>query len=936
MPSSSFLGSLTHFLWVFLLASSFWLKISDVSAAPLNYAVIANLSRNTFSSSLLQSSIEAYTSNVSSSLTLFENAVPYFINSNGSLLTALSQLDIAAKNASGGLDIIFIGDTSSVTEGVADYVSSSLVSANGTSLSQIPIISLLPASESLCKNYPQVVCICPTESSIAQGLLEVSYFSLSWEGASAVLMDTFGDHRLGAVLAEKNARHVSPTITEYYYVSEPLNSFPALSDASEVGVLSFLPDQDMLLLYSHYINASTTNKSITKNSGNSTITSADNTNLTNSSRNTTITSNFTCPYFFIGNYLSLNARELFVNQGLCAVLFVPHYATPSQLQEQGILSTNSSKELVRSDSSTRDGSTRSSAILDETGAFIISYLVDAMQIVEHAGGTSNISALRSVNFTGVTGQVLFSFQSYQRLGISIDLISTSYSVDSPLISYTLSMEGTSQIQNLKPAVVSSLIPPSPLSTATLCLAIPPTCEDVSQATSIYYYLLYLFDVIPTTAFKLNVKLINTGNEGVSGYSTFLSVARLCTAVLGTGHASIDYRIAPLINYYDILQIDYQTATTVFTSSTLSTIPSLSRTIPLYSYSDIGFAEICTHFGWERVIVIATSDQYGVARGKDATAAMISRNVYVEKVYYLTNTSLNSMLQVFNEIYKSDVSRIIFFAVSLFGEEAENFFSVRQQAQYLNNYVFLLDQTLCTYGNTNPSARNKLQSSICMAPEAKALDLDDLNTFIKAKSLSSKAKSMLISGGFPTQATTCSYDTVSAYNGFAIDAGAVFYETVSEADATSISWANSSALLPLVRNESYFGVTTDFTIDSEGYRDWASYECNIQTPNQTIVTFGSWSENQKPNFQSSSAAKWIWMDNTTVVPLDTFRDASFVFQSTALSSPGGIAISILGFVITIFAFFLCFRHYDMQHKVERTLSSNNIPITETELKKLRSF
>lgn len=925
-----------HFLWVFFIASAIWLKSSTVSSAPLNYAVIANLSRSTFSSSLLQSSIEAYTSNASSSLTLFENAVPYIINSNGSLLTALSQLDIAAKNASGGLDIIFVGDTSSVTEGVADYVSSNLVSANGTRLSQIPIISLLSASDSLCKNYPQVVCICPTEGSVVQGLLEISYFSLSWQGASAVLGDTFADRRLGAVVAEKNGLHVSPTITEYYYVPEPLNSFPALSEANEVGVLSFLSDQDMLLLYSHYINTSTTSTSIKESIKSSTITFAGNANTTNNSQATTTASNITCPYFFIGNYLSLNARELFVDQGLCAALFVPHYATSSQLQEQGILSTSSSKEFARNDLRTTGGNTRSTAIVDDTGAFIISYLVDAMQMVEHAGGTTSISALRSVNFTGVTGQVLFNFQSYQRLGISIDLISTSYAVDSPLISYTLSMDGTSQINNLKPTVVSSLIPASPLSTATLCLAVPPTCEDVSQAVSIYYYLLYLYDVFPTTSFKLNVKLINTGNEGVSGFSAFLSVARLCTAVLGTGHASIDYRLAPLINYYNITQIDYQTASSAFTSATLNAIPSLSRTIPQYSYSDIGLAEICTHFGWERVIVISTSDQFGDARGKEATSAMISRNVYVEKVYYLADTSLNSMLKVFSEIYKSDISRIIFFAVSLFGEEAETFFNLKQQAPYLNNYVFLLDQTLCTYGSTYPSARNKLQSSICMAPDVEAEEIDDLNTFISAKSLSSKAKSMLISDGFPTQATTCSYDTVSAYNGFAIDAGDVFYETVSEASITGISWANSSALLPLVRNESFLGVTSDFFIDSEGYRSWASYKCNIQTPDQTIVTFGSWSEDQKPNFQSSNVDKWIWMDNTTVVPLDTFRDASFVFQSTALSSPGGIAISILGFVITFFAFFLCFRHYDMQRKIERTLSSNNIPITETELRKLRAF
>lgn len=905
---------LSHFLSIILISSFFLLVPSrTAAAAPLNYAVIADFSRSTFTSAFLQSAIEAYVSNTSSSLTLFQDAVPHIINSNGSLLTALTQLDLAAKSTPEGLKMIFIGDTSSITEGVSDFIFHNS--------SQTPIISLMAASDSYCANYPQVLCICPAESSVVRGLLEISYSQFSWEGASAAMLDTVAGHRLGDELADQNALYLSPSITRYYYVSQTGSDFSIPFNTKEIGIFTFLPDSEMLSLYANYINTSSTGRS----SGNSSVTVV---NITNSSSNhtstpTNTTSSSSCSFFFIGNYLSLNAREQFPGGGACAALFVPHYASLTQLQTQGIIATNV----------TNSGNV---TILDDTGAFVVSYLFDAMQMVQRAGGSLNVSDFRGLNFTGFTGQVMFDRVTFQRLGVSIDLISATYDIESPLISYTLLGSGASTIQNLKPAIVSSWIPSSTLSTATVCLAIPPSCEDISQAVSVYYYLLYQYFVDPNISFSLNVKFIDTGNEGVSGYTSFLSIARLCTAVLGTGHASIDYALAPLINYFDITQIDYQAATSEFSGSHHQTIPSFSRSIPEYSYSDQGFAEICTHFGWERIIVLSTSDRYGEARGRQAVAAMVRRNVYVEKEYHLTSTSQEAVLSVFQKIYSSDVSRILLIAASFTSDEAKAFFNLIDQAPYLNNYVLLLDQTLCAYGNAYPSARNKLQSSICMAPEVSDIEIEALNDYIRANNLPLKASNLLTSGGFQTEASTCSYNNVSAYNGFAIDAGAVFFQAVSNANSEGVSWLNSSAILPFIRNQIFFGITTTFTIDAKGNRDSASYNCNVQTTNEKVVTFGSWSEDQKPSFQSLDVAKWVWMDNSTVVPLDTFRDAVFVFQSTAFSSPEGIAISAIGFILTIFAFFLCFRHYDIQHKIDRTLASNKIPVTDTELKQLRAL
>lgn len=919
-------------LWVVILVSVAFLISSPsiVTATSMHYAVIADLSRSTFTSNLLQTSIQAYTSNASSSLDLFKDAVPHIINSNGSLLTALSQLELAAKNTPEGFQIVFIGDTLSITEGVSDFIFQNS--------SQVPIISLLAASDSFCKNYPNVVCVCPTESTVLEGLLEVSYSQFTWLGASAVMLDTLSGRQLGAILADRNAASLSPSITEYFYVSPSMSDFPELSDSKEVGVFTFLPDQEMLSLYSHFINTSTTDNSITSTTSSGANSFADIVSANSSQNSTTTngTATSSCPRFFIGNYLALNAQQQFPAEGSCAALFIPHYVTPMQLEEQGIISSDGKAQNAKNGSYTTNMNTESTAVLDDTGAYIISYLFDALQMVEHAGGTSSISALRTVNFTGMTGQVVFSVVTLQRLGIKVHLISSNYTVDSPLVSYTLSASGSSQIQNLRPTVVSTLIPSSPLSTVTLCLAIPPNCEDVTQATSIYYYLLYQYFLNSNTTLNLNVKMVNTGNEGVSGYSSFLPIARLCTALLGTGHASIDYAFAPLVNYFNITQIDYQAATTVFSGPKHQTIPSFSRTIPEYSYSDLGFAEICTHFGWERIIVISTSGRYGESRGEEAVAAMVRRNVYVEKNYHLANTTQQAIIDTFNKIYTSDVSRIILLAASFSSQEAEAFFNVIDQATYLSKYVLLLDQTLCAYGNAYPSARNKLQSSICMVPQADSSEVELLNDYISLNNLSEKAKNLLSENGFQTEARTCSYTNVSSSNGFVIDAAAVFFQAVWNANDSGVSLFNSSSLLSFIRGNLFYGVTGDFTIDARGNRDVAYYECNIQTPHKKIVAFGSWSEEQKPSFQSIDVEKWVWMDNSTIVPLDTFRDAAFVFQSTAFSSPEGIAISAIGFIFTVFAFFLCFRHYDIQHKIERNLSSNKIPVTDTELKELCAF
>lgn len=61
-----------------------------------------------------------------------------------------------------------------------------------------------------------------------------------------------------------------------------------------------------------------------------------------------------------------------------------------------------------------------------------------------------------------------------------------------------------------------------------------------------------------------------------------------------------------------------------------------------------------------------------------------------------------------------------------------------------------------------------------------------------------------------------------------------------------------------------------------------------------------------------------MTNSTDIPLDTFRDISFVISNTLTASPGAIVLSVLGFIGTITVFFFWYRHYKVQKMIELTL------------------
>lgn len=874
-----------------------------VSAAtsPIHYAVVTDLSRSDFNAETLTSAIEKFVSRNSKNewASFFSSTTsPIIIDSQGSFLTAITLLSDAIVNASSTnltLDAIFVADTPLITEGIVEFCSEPLHNLLNT-----PIISLLASGDELCdpSRNPQVICLCPVDNSVIRALLQTTYSQLGWEGVSVVLSDSIDGRRLVDVLSEEVALTGNPTITNILLLAVPDSNeedvafVHQMQSDSEVGVLCYLTAEEMERIHSTYLNIMETGAVGAMN------------------------------LFFIGDYMALNALSSVTSfstvsgvQTLSAALFVPHYNTASQLVAQGYLSST----------------------VDELGAYTLTYLFDGLELVGRTkamgSGTLTSSVLRTANFTGLSGQVSFESVDYNRIGIEIHLITAENPITSPLLTYTLSSASLTSIQNNQPSAVAANIPASPLKTATICLVSPGHCTDVSNIVSVMYVLMSESSKA-SLPYNINFALVNTGDNGVDGFSSLLQVSRQCTFLIGTGHSSVDNAIASIVNNYGITQIDFGAASATLTPPENAPIATFSRSIPEYVYSDKGFGEVCSHFGWERVIVVTTADSYGKERARHAVAAMVSRNIYVEKQYELADTSRSTILSTFQTIYNSDVSRIVFFALPLYGQDAENFYNIIDEATFLHNYVLLLDQQICMYGALYPSMRNKLQSSICLVPQVDVLSLEGLNIEVVEGLFTSSATTALSTSDFLEQSMNCAYTQVLPVNGFAVDAAYMALEALQSANAFGVSLYNTTNLLSFIRGKTFSGVTGTFSVDENGNRKTAAYLCNIQTPNNVVISFGSWSEDQKPNFLTISTTPWLWMDNSTTVPLDTFRDASFVFQSTALSSPGVIAMSIIGFVITVFAFFLCYRHYYIQRKIEEILAGNTIPITDTELKQLR--
>ncbi|EPY21167.1 extracellular receptor [Strigomonas culicis] len=194
------------------------------------------------------------------------------------------------------------------------------------------------------------------------------------------------------------------------------------------------------------------------------------------------------------------------------------------------------------------------------------------------------------------------------------------------------------------------------------------------------------------------------------------------------------------------------------------------------------------------------------------------------------------------------------------------------------------------------------------------------------------KLTLSDGSFVSQLAKCSLSTIRAQNGFAVDAGYALIDVVDRMVTAGASFNVSANIKKYIRSTTINKFTSNFSIDSTGNRDFAAYNFDIQTPTD-VVTFALWSQKQTPNFQAT-VDDFTWLTGSTTVPLDTFRDMSFVLSSSFTASPGTIVLTVLGFVGTIMVFFFCYRHYKMQKLIEHALLSSEIPVTDEELRRLR--
>lgn len=885
---------------MFFFALLFFISFVESDDKSVRYAVIADLSRDGFTANTVRDAILLFTN--SSQLVQGLRSAPLteesllVINSNGSLLTALQLLDEGLNDASEvgdgdekpSLDAVFVADRSLITKGIVDYLSQPSIH-----LSDIPVFSLVDGNDKLCTRYLQVICVSPFDSTVIGGMLHTAYEALSWEGLAVILEEGVDGREQASIFEQQESNEEFSTVTQSILPSSSVFSsdtelMALLSSIREAGVAAFVSSNDFTALVGAWSKGEESSS-----------------------------------HFFIGNYMSLNnlgnsekkSGQMSV-LGPNAALFVPHYTSAQALREMGLVGDN--------------------ATLDELGAYVLSYLLDAIRLVREVKNSSNISAFYDVQFSGLTGTVGFDKVGQNRIEVLLNLVTSDYPITSPLISYLFYYQENSTVQILQPSVIDATIPASPLSTATVCLAAPPDCADISQAISVFYSLRAKTsaDSLPT---GINFKLINTGLNGVDGFVSLAQTARQCTFLLGAGYASIDITLSPVVNEFGLTQIDYQASDSILTNPENRVIPTFSRTVLQNKENDEGIAEICKYFGWERVVVITSGDSLGQNRAADAMEAMASRNVYVEKLYNLEDISSESLLSIFSSIYEYDVSRIIFLAISLRGKEAEMVFDIIDQAPFLRNYVLLLDPTLCLYGALYPQKRNKIQSSLCLAPQVANATLQSLNEQIASQNIQVLAHELLSTSGFFVEANQCSYTSVTLYNGFALDASTVVMQALAGAVSQGVSLYNSSALLPFVRNSIIDGASGQFSINSDGDRSGAAFVCNIQVPEEQVVSFATWNKNQKPSFRAiGGVQKWVWMTNSTDIPLDTFRDASFLFKNIALSSPGLIAISAVGFFFTFFVFFMCYRHYRIQRQIEIILSGNTIPITRAELKHLRQI
>ncbi|KPI90084.1 putative extracellular receptor [Leptomonas seymouri] len=871
----------------------------------LVWAILMDLSRTSMSVSSLSEAVTAFLTNSSASHTYLHRLFrpsPIIVDTHGSMLTALTEMTALLNDVAKYPSVLFLAETADVSASVMDLLRQYDKDSN------ILVISAHSSNSRLCEpaTNPRTMCMVPRDMINLRGLLEVVSNQLQWYSMGVTFSnDGYGDGVQTILSGQVQAASTTPTIVAQSYInsaasdSEDDDVIRQMTEFRARGVACFVKESEMLRL----------RQAVLRNKR------AANT------------------VFLIGSREGLNVLSNLTGDVSTAAkpwgaLFVSGYTTPDELVAQGFFPHSQMSEI------------------DEYGAFVLSYLLDGLLMIDAAqGAVDNMTALRAVRFAGYSGTVAFDPIYYQRVESVFSLVTASHPISNPLVTWTLHNYSSAARQvNVNATTTAALVKTSPLRTVKLCMTAAPGCASVQMAMSMMYVLQAYNAQVEhddgDDVFNFYPVAVNTGSSGVAGLASLIPIARTCTVLSGPGSDSIAMAFTPVVNEFNVPQIDYAVSNDYFTDNRY-TYPYFSRSIPKDTFQDGAIVQICVHYGWERVILISLGDQYGISRAATMMSAMRMRNLFVERSFSLHNASEAALREVMESIYATLVSRIIVLLVPFTTAQAEALFKLSDSLTYMRKYIFFLDGPLCHMAastQTGTLLRRKLPSSICVFPFVPEARLNALNAEYQSSAKAATLKSMMrimSDGGFVSSIVSCNTSAITPFSGFAVDAGYVLIDAVKRAVKRNVSIEVASRLLPYIRNTSIDRFTGNCTLDATGNRLWAAYSINIQLWDADPLTIGMWNSRNSTAL-SITETSFMWLTNSTEAPLDTFRDSSFVLSSAFSASPGTIVISALGFVITIAVFYLFYRHYRLQKLIEQALESNLLPITDEELRRLRGI
>ncbi|CAJ1022757.1 putative Receptor family ligand binding region containing protein [Leishmania utingensis] len=871
----------------------------------LVWVILIDLSRTAMTEASLSEAVTAFLTNSSAThqyLTTLLRPAPIILDTGGSLLTALTQITALLGDPLTFPSILFLAETADVSASVVDVL------RQNDKTSDILIVSAHSSNVRLCDPDMNLrtMCMVPRDMLNVRGLLEVVSNQLNWHSMSLVFSsDGYGEGVSRAVTSQVQTASTTATIVAQTFMSGAASTtdddavVTAITKYRARGVGCFLSEAEMRRLHAAVERNNRTASTV----------------------------------FLIASRESLNVLpsltgDINTTAKPWGAIFVSAYTPPAELVSQGFFPT-----------------THGSAV-DEYSAFVLSHLLDGLLMVDATkGAINNMTALRAVRFNGYTGKVAFDSIYYQRVETVFSLITAIHTVRNPLVTWSLKDYSSDAHQvNVIPEVTRALVKTSPLRTAKICMTSPSSCVLTQMVMSMLFVLTMHNQNVSGNdgddVFNFYPVAISTDASGITGLASLIPTARTCTVLTGPGSDTVTMAFTPVVNKFQVPQLDYAVSSDDFTDHP-HMYPYFSRSLPKSTFADGAVTHICAHYGWERVIIITSNDQFGISRAQSMRTAMQQQNLYVEATYYLSDSENATVADCMTKIYAKLVSRIIIVVNPFTAAQAETFFRLSDHLTYMRQYIFFMDSALChaaAASATGDALRQKLPSSICIYPNVTQTRLAELNALYTSSGYATTRQEMrkvMSDGGFLSSVESCDTSSISPYAGFAVDAGYVLIDAVSRAVAANASLNVARSLLPYIRSTSIDNFTGNCTIDSTGNRLYAAYSINIQPWSGAPLFIGTWNSRTSPALEITESS-FLWLTNSTVVPLDTFRDASFVLGSALSASPGTIVISVLGFILTISIFYFCYRHYRIQRRIEQALESNQFPVTDEELRRLRGI